>query len=195
MRRRGATPGKVQKHKQPQRGCTDGSNGWHVRCGYLVDIGHSFRADSSSAPVKPIPFRPCLPHPSAGTNGTTPCGVGNALRPEPGVAPGTAQPRAVWHNVVDVGGGEMMWAMTHYVHGNAAGGGPSPFPLPEFEGRALPHRPSGNPNGIMTVGMDVDQFLHPETPPEDGPSPFPLRESQRDSAIKPGVAPPRRYPG
>ena len=35
--------------------------------------------------------------------------------------------------------------------------------------------PSGNPNGIMTVGMDVDQFPHPETP-EDGPSPFPLPE-------------------
>ena len=71
-----------------------------------VDSGHSLRVDSSSAPVNPIPFRPCFPHPPAGTNGTTPCGVGNALRPEPGVAPGTAQPRALWHNVVDVGEGK-----------------------------------------------------------------------------------------
>ena len=50
------------------------------------------------------------------------------------------------------------------------------FPSGNPQGRALPHLPSGNPNGIMTVGMDVDQFLHPETPPEDGPSPFPLPE-------------------
>ena len=27
--------------------------------------------------------------------------------------------------------------------------------------------------------IDADQFPHPETPPEDGPSPFPLRESPR----------------
>ena len=50
------------------------------------------------------------------------------------------------------------------------------FPSGNPQGRALPHLPSGNPNGIMTVGLDVDQFLHPETPPEDGPSPFPLPE-------------------
>ena len=75
-------------------------------CMYGMDMGHTFRADSSSAPVKPIPFRPCLPHPSAGTNGTTPCGVGNALWPEPGVAPGTAQPRALWHNAFGVGEGK-----------------------------------------------------------------------------------------
>ena len=40
----------------------------------------------------------------AGTNGTTPCGVGNAMGPGPGVAPGSAQPRAVWHNALGVGG-------------------------------------------------------------------------------------------
>ena len=66
----------------------------------------------------------------------------------------------------------MMWAMTHYVHGNAAGGGRSPFHLWESPRSHVAHLPSGNPNGIMTVGMDVDQFPHPETP-EDGPSPFP----------------------
>ena len=32
LRRRGATLGKGQRHKQPQRGCADGSNGWHVGC-------------------------------------------------------------------------------------------------------------------------------------------------------------------
>ena len=54
--------------------------------------------------------------------------------------------------------------------------GPSPFPLRESPRLHVAHRPSGNPNGIKTVGMDVDQFLYPETPPEDGPSPFPLPE-------------------
>ena len=106
LRRRGATLGKGQRHKQPQRGCADGSNGWHVRCVYFVDIGHSFRVDSSSALVNLISFRPCFPHPPAGTNGTTPCGVGNPMWPGPGVVRRPAQPRAVWHNVVDVGGGE-----------------------------------------------------------------------------------------
>ncbi len=98
----------------PEGGCADGSNGWYVRCVrcvYFVDHGHTFRADSSSAPVNLIPFRPLISHPPTGTNGTTPCGVGNALRPEPGVAPGTAQPRAVWHNVVDVGEGVRRWWM------------------------------------------------------------------------------------
>ena len=119
-------------------------------CGvYGVDIGNTFLAASSSAPVNPIPFRPFISHPLAGTNGTTPCGVGNALRPAPGVAPGSAQPRAVWHNVVDVGGGELMRAMTHYVHGNAAGGGRSPFPLWEYPRSCLAPSPSGNPNGIL----------------------------------------------
>ena len=42
--------------------------------------------------------------------------------------------------------------------------GPSSFPLWESEGHTLPHRPSGNPNGIATAGMDVNQFPHPETP-------------------------------
>ena len=61
-----------------------------------------------------------------------------------------------------LGGGEMMRAMTHYVHGNAGG-------------RAIAVSPPGTPKAA--------------------PCPIPLRESQRDSAIKPGVAPPRRYPG
>ena len=129
---------------------------------YWVYICKSFREDSSSPPANPIPFRPLISHPPTGTNGTTPCGVGNALRPEPGVARKPAQPRAVWHNVVDVGGGEMMRAMTHYVHGNAGG-------------RAIAVPPPGIPKVV--------------------PCPIPLRESQRDSATKPGVAPPRRYPG
>ena len=95
--------------------------------------------------------------------------------------------------------------LPHRPSGNAEGR-TLPQPLPESEGRAAPHRPSGNPNGIATAGMDVDQSPHPETPkvapypiappgirrPHVTPS---LRESQRDSAIKPGVAPPRRYPG
>ena len=67
-------------------------------------------------------------------------------------------------------------AMTHYVHGNAGGRAivvsppgipkatPYPIPLPESEGRAAPHRPSGNPNGTATAAMDVDQFPPPETP-------------------------------
>ncbi len=70
---------------------------------YWVYICKSFREDRSSPPANPIPFRPLISHPPTGTNGTTPCGVGNALRPEPGVARKPAQPRAVWHNVVDVG--------------------------------------------------------------------------------------------
>ena len=90
LRRRGATPGKGQKYQQPQRGCADGSNGWYVMCVYVVDMGHTFRADSSSAPANTISFRPCFPHPPAGTNGTTPCGVGTAMWPGPGVTPLTA---------------------------------------------------------------------------------------------------------
>ena len=70
----------------------------------------------------------------------------------------------------------MMRAMTHYVHGNAGGRAivvsppgipkatPYPIPLPESEGRAAPHRPSGNPNGTATAAMDVDQVPPPETP-------------------------------
>ena len=49
---------------------------------------------------------PLFVAPPTGTNGTTPCGVGNAMGPGPGVAPGSAQPRAVWHNAFGVGGGE-----------------------------------------------------------------------------------------
>ena len=56
-------------------------------------MGHTFRADSSSALVNLISFRPCFRHPPAGTNGTTLCGVGNAMWPGPGVAPGAALPR------------------------------------------------------------------------------------------------------
>ena len=82
----------------PEGGCADGGNGWYVRCVYFVDHGHTFRADSSSAPVNLIPFRPLISHPPTCTNGTTPCGVGNALRPEPGVARRPAQPRALGQN-------------------------------------------------------------------------------------------------
>ena len=149
-----------------------------VACGIGCIFANPSGRTLHPPPTNPIPFRPLISHPPTGTNGTTPCGVGNPMWPGPGVAPGTAQPRAVWHNVVDVGGGEMMRAMTHYVHGNAAGGGRSPFPLRESPRPCLAPSPSGNPNGIMTVGMDVDQVPHPETP-EDGPSPFPLRESPR----------------
>ena len=46
----------------------------------------------------------------------------------------------------------------------------------------------GNPNRIGIAGIGVDQFHHLGTP-KVGQSPFSLRESQRDSATKPGVAP------
>ena len=87
--------------------------------GDCVYPGKSFREDPSSPPANPIPFRPCFPHPPAGTNGTTPCGVGNALRPEPGVVRRPAQPRAVWHNVVDVGEGKSVgaWGLSHLPRG------------------------------------------------------------------------------
>ena len=160
------------------RGCAAGSNGWHVRCVYFVDIGHSFRVDSSSALVNLISFRPCFPHPPAGTNGTTPCGVGNPMWPGPGVVRRPAQPRAVWHNVVDVGEGE---------------------PRMGVDGRGWAWM---GVDGRGWAWMGVDQFPHPETPLVVGdrrfpsgnsklvPCPIPLRESQRDSATKPGVAPP-----
>ena len=66
------------------------------------DSGHSLwdRNFIRSKEADPIP--PLFTATPVGTNGTTPCGVGNALRPEPGVAPGTAQPRAVWHNAFGV---------------------------------------------------------------------------------------------
>ena len=73
---------------------------------YWVYICKSFREDCSSPPGNPIPFRRLISHPLAGTNGTTPCGVGNPMWPGPGVVRRPAQPRAVWHNVVDVGEGE-----------------------------------------------------------------------------------------
>ena len=54
-------------------------------CGvYGVDIGNTFLAASSSAPVNPIPFRPLISNPPAGLTGTTPCGVGNPMWPGPG---------------------------------------------------------------------------------------------------------------
>ena len=101
----------------------------------------------------------------------------------------------------------MMRAMTHYVHGNAAGGGRSPFPLRESPRPSLAPSPSGNPNGIVTAwdgrgpippsGNAGGRLIavSPAGTPKAVPCPIPLRESQRDSAIKPGVAPPRRYPG
>ena len=73
---------------------------------YWVYICKSFQEDSSSAPANPIPFRPLISHPPTGTDGTTPCGVGNPMWPGPGVVRRPAQPRALWHNVVDVGEGE-----------------------------------------------------------------------------------------
>ena len=175
--------------------------------GDCVYPGKSFREDPSSPPGNPIPFRPLISHPPTGTDGTTPCGVGNAQRPEPGVVRRPAQPRAVWHNVVDVGGGEMMRAMTHYVHGNAAGRGRSPLPLRESPRPCLAPSPSGNPNGIVTAGDGRGPIppsgnaggraiaVPPSGNPKVTPYPIPLGESQRDSAMKPGVAPPRRYPG
>ena len=52
----------------------------------------------------------------------------------------------------------------------------------------------GNLKRIVIAGIGVDRFHHLGTP-KVGRSPFSLRESQRDSATKPGVAPPGRYPG
>ena len=44
-------------------------------------------------------------------------------------------------------------------------------------------------------GNGVDRFPQPETLVVEGGWPFPLREPPRGSVPKPGVAPPRRYPG
>ena len=90
----------------PEGGCAERPNGGHEVFVECVDIGHSLRVDSSSAPANPIPFRPLISHPPTGTNGTTPCGVGNPMWPGPGVVRRPAQPRALWHNVVDVGEGK-----------------------------------------------------------------------------------------
>ena len=151
-RRRYPGYGREVRHN-PEGGCDERPNGGHVGFIHCVDRGDYLGVDSSSAPANPIPFRPLISNPLAGTNGTTPCGVGNTIWPGPGVVRRSAQPRAVWHNVVDVGGGEMMRAMTRYVHGDAAGRGRSPFPLWESQrdhdcgdGRG-PIPPSGNAGG------------------------------------------------
>ena len=79
-------------------------------CMYGMDMGHTFRADSSSAPANTIAFRPCLSHPPAGTNGTTPCGVGNAMRPGPGVAPRRRNPGLYGTTPLALGAGNREWA-------------------------------------------------------------------------------------
>ena len=105
MRRRGATPGKGQRHKQPRRGCADGSNGWHVLCVHCVDIGNPFMADSSSAPANTIPFRPCLSHPPGGHERHNPLrGRERDVAWTRGSA-SAAQPRASWQNPVGIPGG------------------------------------------------------------------------------------------
>ena len=147
-------------------------------CVYAVDIGHTFRADSPSAPANLIPFRPCLSHPPAGTNGTTPCGVGNAMGPGPGVAPGSAQPRAVCHNAFGVGAGNREWTRIGDI--NWAGDDP----LCAWKRRRTGHRrfPSGNPQGHTL----------PHPPPgirRSCGTPSPIRESQRDCNCGDGRGP------
>ena len=139
-----------------------------------MDIGHTFRADSSSAPTNTIPFRPCLSHPPMGMNGTTPCGVGNAMRPAPGVAPGAAQPRALCHNALGVGGGE---------------------PRMDVDGMGVDRRRWARTNFPIRKRPRSGDRRFPSGNPKVARCPISLRESQRDSAIKPGVAPRRRYPG
>ncbi len=51
-------------------------------------------------------------------------------------------------DVDGVGGGEMMRAMTHYVHGNAGGRAIAVFP-PGIRRSHVTPSPSGNPNGIL----------------------------------------------
>ena len=114
LRRRRRYPGYGREVRHnPEGGCAELPNGGHVGFIHCVDSGHSLRVDSSSAPANPIPFRPLISNPLAGTNGTTPCGVGNPVWPGPGVVRRPAQPRAVWHNVVDVGEGGTYSHMTN----------------------------------------------------------------------------------
>ncbi len=62
LRRRGATPGKGQKYQQPQRGCADGSNGWHVWCvwrGYWKYIpGGLLFGTREPHPIPPFDIEP-----------------------------------------------------------------------------------------------------------------------------------------
>ena len=65
--------------------------------------------------------------------------------------------------------------------------GPSSFPIRESEGRASPHPPSGNPNGIATAGMDADHFPHPETPKV---TPYPIAPPETPKVTPYPIAPP-----
>ena len=152
-----------------QRGCADGSNRWHVMCVYCVESGHTFRGDSSSAPANTIPFRPCFPDPPGGHERHNPLrGRERDVAWTRGSA-SAAQPRAVWHNALGVGGGDREWTWM----------GGRGWAWMGVDGRG-PICPSGN-----AQGRAIDVF--PPGIPKVVFYPIPLRESQRDSAMKPGL--------
>ena len=97
---------------QPRRGCAEGPNGWLKRVWSDPDSEQSFLDPGINRTIEPDPIPALLVVVLAGTNGTTPFGVGNALCPGPGVARRPAQPRAVWHNAFGVGNG--VWAFTGF---------------------------------------------------------------------------------
>ncbi len=192
---------------------------------YDRDMGNTFRADSSSAPVNLIPFRPLISNPLEGMTGTTPCGVGNTMRPEPGVAPPRRNPGLYATTPLALRRGNRKWTRMGAdgrgwtrmdadgrgpisASGNAAGGRaiavsppgilkavPCPIPLRESQ---RDHDCGDGRGPISPSGNAAGGraiAVPPPGIPKAVPCPIPLRESQRDSAMKPGVAPPRRYPG
>ena len=122
---------------------------------------------------EPDPIPSLFTAPPVGTNGTTPCGVGNGICPEPGVAPPRRNPGLYATTPLALRRGNRKWAR---MDADGRGSTRTNFPIRKRRRRTGHRRsPSGNPQGRTL--------------------PIPLRESQRDSATKPGVAPPRRYPG
>ena len=89
----------------PEGGCAEGSNGCLKRVWSDPDSEQSFWDHGINPTIEPDSIPALLVVVLAGTNGTTPFGVGNALCPGPGVARRPAQPRAVWHNAFGVGNG------------------------------------------------------------------------------------------
>ncbi len=106
LRRRRRYPGYRRKVRHnPEGGCAEGSNGCLKRVWSDPDSEQSFLDPGINRTIEPDPIPALLVVVLAGTNGTTPFGVGNALCPGPGVARRPAQPRAVWHNAFGVRNG------------------------------------------------------------------------------------------
>ena len=145
--------------------------------------------------------------PPAGTNGTTPCGVGNAMWPGPGVAPRRRNPGLYDTTPLALGAGNREWTRIGDI--NWAGDDP----LCAWKRRRTGHRrfPSGNPKVVfcpipppgIPTGLQLRRWAWTNFPigkrpwsghrrfpsgnPEAARYPIPLRESQRDSAMKPGL--------